>query len=77
MFEFPTIGVLPTGTVAFESPLLVIGLPALVALGVTLVVLLGVAGITHVMRRQRRTTRARRIRTGHLALPFGAPKGGC
>src|SRR4029077_16813783 len=76
MFNFPTIGVLPTGTVALESPLLVIGTPALIAFGAVLVVLVGVVGITRVARRQRRTTRARRGRGMRLTLPFGASKGG-
>ena len=77
MTILPDIGVLPTGGMAFESPLLVIGTPALIALLVTLAVVVGVGVVAPLLatRQERPTIRTRRL-PAPLGMPFGAPKGG-
>jgi hypothetical protein len=77
MMNFPTIGVIPTGGLAIESPIVSIGAPALIALGVTLLVLLGAVGLTLLIRRRGRAVRLWRVAGTHLAPRFGTPKGGC
>src|SRR5438445_4201319 len=77
MINFPTIDVLPTGTVAIASPIVVIGTPALIALGFALAVLVGVVCVARLLRRQRRTVGARRVPAATLTLPYTASKGEC
>ena len=75
MVTFPTIGVLPTDTVAIESPIVVIGTPALVALGFALVLVVGIVCAARLLRRMRGRAPKARVRVG-FALPYTAPKRG-
>ena len=77
MTNFPAIGVVPTGGLAIESPIMSIGAPALIALGLALLVLLAAVGVTRLVRHRGRTVRPRRVAEANLALRFGTPKGGC
>ena len=75
MMNFPSIGVLPTGSVPIGSTILVIDAPAMIALGFT-VALLVAASVARLRRRRRPATRPRSVRARLVTLACAASEGG-
>ena len=76
MMNLPSIGILPTSSMAVDAPLLNVGAPALIALGVAVAVVAGVFCVT----RLRKTRRRPAVRSRPLPSPgvtvACAPEGG-
>jgi len=78
MNTFPSVGVLPTGSVTIDSPIVVVGLPAAIALGFLLALVVGLVCVARLRGRPRRTLGPGRLpAAAHLALRSAASKGRC